>query len=141
MTSKRFFTCKHPNEIHELMVIHPYLLVVFAGLVSYCHSCGYPAPVITCIGRTPAEDDAVGAESDSHSTLRAFDVRSSTYTAEQIKDICDHMNREYADYAAVSAKTGKKILALHHKVDGNSFHFHIQIHGRYRLPVFKGMDK
>lgn len=141
MSSKRFFSCKHPDEINELMVIHPYALVVFAGLVAYCHDRGYPSPVITCIGRTKSEDISTGSESDSHSTLRAFDVRSSIYTQAQIEDICDYMNREFSQYAAISAKTNKKILALCHKVSGGAMHFHFQIHGRFRLPEFKGIAK
>lgn len=139
MSSKRHFTFKDPNEIHELTVVHPYLLLVLSGLVAYVHDRGYPPPVITCLARTPDEDDAVGAESDSHSTLRAFDVRSSVYTQDQIEDICDYMNKEFAQYAAVSAKTGRNILALHHKVAGGAMHFHIQIHRRFALPTFKGM--
>ena len=139
MSSKRFFSFKHPDELQEIMVIHPYTLIVLSGLVAYCHDRGYPAPVITCLARTPDEDDAVGSESDSHSTLRAFDVRSTSYTQSEIEDICSYMNREFAQYAAVSAKTGKKLLALHHKVAGGAMHFHFQIHGRFRLPTFQGM--
>lgn len=139
MSNRQFFTCKYPDEIHELMVLHPYALIVFAGLVAYCMDRGYPAPVITCIGRTPEEDEAEGAESDSHSTLRAFDVRSSIYTQDQIEDICSYMNKEFAQYAAESAKTQKRILAVYHKVTGGGLHFHFQVHGRFRLPVFKGL--
>ena len=140
MASRRFFTCKYPDELHELMVLHPYALLVFAGLSAYCYDRGYPEPVITCIGRTPEEDVQEGAESDSHSTLRAFDISSRPYTMAQIEDIADYMNREYAQYAAVSAKTGKRILCVYHKTEKNgALHFHFQIHGRWRLPVFKGM--
>lgn len=141
MSSKKHFSCKYPDEIHELMVLHPIALLVFAGLVSYCSERGYPAPVLTCIGRTPEEDLSTGAESDSHSTLRAFDVRSSIYTQAQIDDICAYMNKAYAQYAAVSSTTGKKSLAICHKVKGGAMHFHFQIHGRYRLPTFKGMKQ
>lgn len=139
MSNRQFFTCKYPDEIHELTVLHPYALIVFAGLVAYCMDRNYPAPVITCIGRTPEEDEAEGAESDSHSTLRAFDVRSTVYTQAQIEDICDYMNKEFAEYAAVSAKTGKRILAVYHKVEDGQWHFHFQCHGRFRLPKFMGM--
>jgi hypothetical protein len=139
MASRRFFTCKYPNEIHELMVIHPYLLVVFAGLVAYCHDRSYPAPVITSIARTPEENEADGAESDSHVTLRAFDVRSSSYTQDQVDDICEYMNREFSQYAAVNNK-GARRLAVYHKVAGGALHFHFQIHRRFALEVFKGME-
>lgn len=138
MSSKRFFTCKYPDEIQELMVIHPYTLLVLAGLIAYCHDRGYPAPVITCLARTPDEDDAVHAESDSHSTLRAFDVSGKSYTQAQIDDICSYMNKEFEQYAAVT-KSGAKRLALYHKTDIGALHFHFQIHGRFRLPTFKGM--
>lgn len=140
MSSRRFFTCKYPEEIHELMIVHPYALLVFAGLSAYCFERNYPAPVITCIGRTPEEDEAEGAESDSHSTLRAFDISSRPYTQAQIDDIIQHMTKTYGKYGAISAKTGKVSLVLHHKVDGGAFHFHFQVHSKYRLPTFQGMD-
>lgn len=137
--SKRFFTCKYKDEIHELMVIHPYALIVFAGLVSYCFDRKYPAPILTSIARTKEEELAAGAESDSHLTLRAFDISSHPYTLEQIQDICDYMNKEFAMYAAVT-RSGKRSLAVYHAVPGGEMHFHYQIHGRFRLPPFKGMD-
>lgn len=141
MTSRRFFTCKYPDEIRELMVLHPYALIVFAGLVAYCMDRGYPVPIITCIARTPEESVAEGAESDSHETLRAFDISSHPYTLAQIEDIAAYMNTEFAQYAAVSSKTGKKVLCVYHKTDANgAYHFHFQIHGRFRLPVFTGMN-
>lgn len=139
MSSKRHFTCKNPDEIHELMVLHPYALIVFAGLVAYCHDRGYPAPVITSIARTYEENMKDGAESDSHVTLRAFDVRSTCYTQKEIDDLVSYLNKEFAQYAAVN-KQGNRRLAVYHAVEGGQFHFHIQVHARFRLPPFKGMD-
>ena len=139
MISKRFFTCKYPDEINELMVIHPYALIVFAGLVAYCHDRGYPAPIITSIARTAEENAKEGAESDSHCTLRAFDISSHPYTLDQIKDIKDYMNREFEQYAAYN-KRGHRVLCVYHAVPGGAFHFHMQINRRWALPEFTGMD-
>jgi hypothetical protein len=139
MCSKRHFTCKYPDEIHELMVIHPYALIVFAGLVAYCHDRSYPSPILTSIARTPEENEADGAESDSHVTLRAFDISSRPYTLAQIEDICAYMKNEFKQYAAVNAK-GANRLVVYHKVDKGAMHFHFQIHRRFSLPEFKGMN-
>lgn len=137
--SKRHFYMKNPTEIHELMVLHPYALIVFAGLVAYCFDRGYPAPVITSIARTEEENAAAGAESDAHVSLRAFDVRSFVYTEEQIEDIKQYMNKEFEMYAAVNSK-GHRVLCVYHKVEGGGMHFHLQIHRRFALPYFQGME-
>jgi hypothetical protein len=148
MASRRFFACKYPEEIHELAVLHPYALIVFAGLTAYCYDRGYPAPTLTSIGRTEEENAKDGAESMAHPELRAFDVRSTDYTLAQIEDIKEYMNREFAQYAAVSSSNGKKLLCVYHEVRklvkgkwvSGGWHFHFQIHRRWALPTFTGMN-
>lgn len=141
MTSnKQFWSCKDPQEINELMYVSPYLLMIFAGLVCYCKERNYPAPVITSIGRTKLEEAQAGAQSDSHLTLRAFDISSRPYTLAQIEDICHHMNKEYEQFAAMNVQ-GQKKLAVYHKVEGGAWHIHFQVHRRFALPEWKGMPK
>lgn len=136
--NKQFWSCKDPREISELMYVSPYTLLIFAGLVCYCSERGYPSPILTSIGRTKEEETTAGAQSDSHLTLRAFDISSRPYTLEQIQDICSYMNKEFELYAAVTA-TGKKVLALYHAVEGGVYHIHFQIHRRFALPAWMGL--
>lgn len=140
MSNRLFWSCKDPHELLELMYVHPYTLLVFAGLVAYCYDRGYPAPLLTSIGRTVEENELDGAESMSHPELRAFDISSRPYTLDQVKDICAYLNKEFDQYAAVS-RSGKKLLALYHKVEGGAYHIHIQIHRRFALPIWKGLPQ
>ena len=137
-SNRQFWSCKDHLEIYELQFVHPYLLIVFAGLNAYCFDRGYPAPIITSLARTVEENDLVGAESDSHITMRAFDISSRPYTLKQIEDICDYMKKEFKEYAAVN-KEGANRLAVYHKVEGGVMHFHFQIHRRFSLAKWLGL--
>jgi hypothetical protein len=136
----QFFTCKDKNEIHELTIIHPYLLVVLADLVRFCHDSKYPAPIITSLCRTTEENELVGGESDTHVTRRAFDISSRNYSSDQIKNIVTYLNTSWVKYAAMNTQ-GQIRLAVHHKVPGGAPHTHIQIAKRYSLPEFTGEIK
>lgn len=135
----QWFKFKDPSEYVELQYLHPYAFLVFADLVRFCHDSKMPTPVVTCVCRTPEEDAALGAESDSHSTRRAFDISSRPYTKDQINSILNYMNTQWLKYAAINSQ-GQVRLAIYHKVDGNAFHFHFQIHKRYELPVWHGEE-
>jgi hypothetical protein len=121
------------------MALHPYALVVFAGLVACCWENNLPAPVLTSIGRTAEENLAEGAESDSHVTLRAFDISSRPYTMPQIEFIISYMTKKFGHLGAVNDKRQVR-LVVYHKTETGAFHFHFQIHGKYRLPPFTGMS-
>jgi hypothetical protein len=136
----QFFSFKDESEWKELQYLHPAALMVFADLVRFCHDSKMPAPVITCLLRTPEENEAVGAESDSHVTRRAFDVRSSTYTKGQIESIVNYMNTQWTKYAAINSH-GQVRLAVHHKTTQGALHFHFQINRRYSLPKWEGLSE
>jgi hypothetical protein len=135
--NRKFFSCKDPHEINELMVLSPYALFVFAALVKYCYDVQYPAPTITSIGRTKEEDLALGAESNSHQTLRAFDISSAPYSKKIIDDIISYMTKHYGQWGAVNSK-GEVRLAIYHKVTNGALHFHFSVHSRFSLPSFVG---
>lgn len=135
--NKKFFDLKVPTEIYELQVLSPYALFIFAAVVKYCYDVGFPAPTITSIGRTQEEDAALGAESNSHQTLRAFDISSRPYTKKAIDDIIAHMTKNYGQYGAVNDKNEIR-LVIYHKVEHNTFHFHFSVHSRFSLPAFTG---
>lgn len=136
--NKTFFSFKTPSEIEELRVIHPYAFFIAAGLVKYCYDVGFPSPIFTSLARTHEENMLEGAESDSHVTMRAFDVSSRPYTVKQIKDIQEYMTKNYGKYGAENSN-GQIRLVVYHKVESGAFHFHFQIHSRYKLPIFNGV--
>lgn len=137
--NQRFFECKYPDEIHELTILHPYALFVFAWLVRLCFENKLPAPILTSIARTSEEDELEGAVSDSHRTLRAFDVSSKAYTQEQIEFITIKLSKLLSQFAAVNSE-GEPRLVVYHKTKKGAWHFHFQVHAKYRLPEFKGMN-
>lgn len=136
----KFWDIKNPQEIEELKYIHPYLLLVLADTIRFCYDSKLPTPVITCLCRTEEEEAQVGAESTSHLTRRALDLRSSVYTKSQIETICNYLNQTWGKkYGAINTQ-GQIRLAIYHRVEGGAYHFHAQIHARFALPEWKGLD-
>lgn len=76
--------------------------------------------VITCLYRDPAENAAVGGIANSpHMSWEAVDLRSSTFTQEEIDRMLAFLN-------CFSFRNGKK-TAICHAVAGGAKHFHIQV--------------
>lgn len=136
--NRRFFACKQAEEIHELTVLHPYALVVFAWLVQYCFEQGLPIPTLTSIARTPEEEAKEGAESDAHSTCRAFDVSSLPYHKRDIDEIIRVATKLFGKWGAIN-KEGQVRLVVYHKVTNGQWHFHFQIHRKFAQNTFTGL--
>lgn len=135
----KFWDIKDESEIEELKYIHPYLLLIFADLTRFCYDSKLPAPVISCLARTKVEEAQAGAESTSHLTRRALDLRSSIYTKQQIDTICNYLNTNWgAKYGAKNSQ-GQIRLAIYHRVEGGAFHMHLQISAIFALPEWKGL--
>jgi hypothetical protein len=137
--NRRFISFKYPEEIQELTVMHPFILMIIADLSAFCWMQGYPAPVITCLGRTDEENHREHSVSETHPELRAFDLRSEVYTEVQHAAIVKHLQQKFNQWAAVGPD-GQPRLVVYHKTDIGSFHFHVQLHSKFALPKFVGMN-
>lgn len=60
------------------------------------------------------------ASTSVHSFWRAVDIRSWDFEPEQLREICQFINRSF-EY------TGERKTAIVHKVGDGAFHFHIQV--------------
>lgn len=136
--NQKFWDIKDDHEAEELKYLHPYALLIFADIVRFCYDSKIPAPTITSLLRTQEEEAAAGAESTSHLTRRAFDLRSKDYTKSQIESVCNYINTHWIKYAAKNSQ-GQIRGAIYHRVEGGAFHFHIQISAAFALPEWKGL--
>ena len=83
--------------------------------------------VITSLYRDPAEQAALYAKAEKkvvnspHSFWLAADLRSSTFSKEEIDRICEYVNGRYKN-------ANGKTVAFCHTVPGQAPHFHIQLY-------------
>lgn len=83
--------------------------------------------VITSIFRDMTEQSELYKHSahkvpvSPHMSWEAADLRSRTFTKEEIDRICEYLNLKYSN------KNGKKV-AFCHSIDGNAEHFHIALY-------------
>lgn len=138
MQDRKFWDIKETENIEELKYLHPYAFLIFADICRFCYDSKYPAPVLTSIQRTQEEEAQAGAESTSHLTRRAFDLRSSIYTKQQIETITNYVNTNWVKYAAKNSQ-GQIRAAVYHRVEGGAVHFHIQISIMFALPEWRGL--
>ena len=135
----QFWEMKNKEEIHELMYLHPYAFLIFADLCRFCYDSGYPHPVLTNVQRTQEEEAAAGAESTSHLTRRAFDLRSTIWTKDQITNITNYLTLTWGTKYGAKNSQGQIRLVVYHKVTGNQWHLHCQISIMFALPEWKGI--
>ncbi len=85
--------------------------------------------IITMIGRTDAEQDAIYKDDPKykikkfkspHQFSHAADIRSSIFSSDEIKGIEDYLNNKY------NGINYYKWTARNHIVGNGAFHFHIQ---------------
>lgn len=121
---KKRFNCKDPYELHELRMIHPKLMLVFAALNYWCDNRSLPL-VITSIIRTEEENKRVGAKSRTHIEGRAMDISVKDWDEQDIMEAQRFLEGEYYHWGAISKDTQKRRLVVLHK--GTAMHLHIQI--------------
>lgn len=90
-------------------------------------------PVVTETVTTIGEDNALKRVSSTHREGRAFDIRTRGWLKKDIEDFMAHFNNTHWSLGAISAKTGKPNLIVHHDA-GTGPHFHVQLAKRYALP-------
>mgnify|MGYP001544225043 CR=1 FL=1 len=127
--NKPFATVKHKNELDELLLIHPVLLGALSQVFLWCHEYEVPC-VITSMVRTPSENVAVGAVSQTHTTGRAVDLSVRGWSADQVESFVNWANMFFQDIAAVNRR-GEPRFAVYHV--GTAPHLHLQIHRKYEL--------
>lgn len=89
-------------------------------------------PVVTETVTTIGEDNALKRVSSTHREGRAFDIRTRGWIKKDIEDFMAHFNDKHWSLGAISAKTGKPNLIVHHDA-GTGPHFHVQLAKKYAL--------
>ena len=117
------------NEYRFLKEKNPGLYELMTDLTVWStRELGMPV-TITMIDRTQAEQDEIYKNDakymakkfkSPHQIAHAIDIRSLTYTPEQIKKTEDYLNEKY------NSSNFYKWTARNHKVPGQAYHFHIQ---------------
>lgn len=114
---------KSPELEAQYLSRSPILQKICAEFCALSRELGIEPVVTRVLGR-------VQKESGVHPAGRAVDFRDdcqgadgkvrSLYGDDQAKSIVDRLNARYP-------RTDGKQVALHHKVDGSEYHFHIQV--------------
>lgn len=92
---------------------------------------------LTATVSTKEEDLALGRESDTHRTRRAFDVRTRDLPESLIAELCSIARKKYRQHGA-SVK-GVPALVVY-RPHGSGPHLHVQLNRKYALPelTYKG---
>lgn len=116
-------TGRLPSEIADLPQKNKPLYDLILDVASYCDTNFKKNIVITMIYRTQEEQYDIYGEGytkkSPHQFWQAVDLRSRTFTDEEIKQLVDYINKKYND------KNYYKWSAKCHNV-GHGDHFHIQ---------------
>lgn len=117
------------KEVQELKTKNPGLSALLDDLVKWIKANMGKDPVLTMVSRTKAEQDYIYRNdpryklkkfTSPHQLWQAIDLRSRTFTADEIKKIEAYLNTKYKGTNAF-AWTAKC-----HKVTDGVDHFHIQ---------------
>ena len=119
---------KFKSKIAEerFVLMHPQAQELASAMVEWARINYDIELVITETRTTKTEDEALGRESDTHRTGRAFDIRTRDLPQEFIHDFIQYFSTLYGHLGAVSGKTNKPNL-IHYKPHGTGPHFHVQI--------------
>lgn len=114
-----FKTPKIEKEYHELPIHNRRMHMLLKALEIFCELELKKDVTLTEIYRDPAQNAAVGGIPNSpHMTWEGVDLRSSTFTADEIERIKAFLN-------TFRFRNGK-LVCVYHAVPGGAFHFHIQ---------------
>lgn len=118
----KYWHHKPEVNISDLQNIKPELMMLFAAFVYYCNKVGKLAVITSII-----TDSVVGRKSKTHDQGRAFDARALGWSDAEVNKLVKYFNRKFVDIAAISASDREPRAVVHHKVDGNAYHFHFQV--------------
>lgn len=122
---------KHDKDMKLFFLMHPLLQIIATDGSYWAYKNGLDF-VITETITTISDDSSKKRVSSSHREHRAFDLRSSGWSQEEIKNFEIYLSEKYRGLGAISSKTGKENLVEHHD-SGYGPHFHIQIHSKFGL--------
>lgn len=117
------------EEFKSLLTKNQPLYHLILDLELFCLKEFKKSIVITMIGRTDDEQDELYKSDPKyklkkfkspHQFWQAVDIRSLTFTADEIKKIEQYLNKKYI-------KNKLPWTAKNHKVGDNGWHFHIQL--------------
>lgn len=117
------------EELKKLITLNPELHYLIFDLAEFVKGAFKKEITITMIDRTQAEQDELYKNDEKYKAKKfvsphmvgaAVDIRSKTFTPEEIKRIEDYLNSKY------NTSNVFKWTAKNHKVGDNAFHFHIQ---------------
>jgi hypothetical protein len=134
MNLKKFVKFKHKNQLETVVMMHPLIISVMFDMAFYCSTRNIPFVVTDTIS-TIKKDSKLGRISDSHRTMRAFDLRSKTFLPKQRIEFVSFFNEKYKDIASVSLSDNKPRLIVLHGT-GENIHFHISIHSKFKIKGF-----
>lgn len=117
------------TEYNDLPARNSFLAQLLQDLDKYVQNKFKKELVVTMIGRTTLEqaeiykDDPkfkIRAFKSPHQLWHALDLRSKTFTDEEVKDIEDYLNKKY------NGNNAYAWTARNHEVANHGEHFHIQ---------------
>lgn len=111
----------------ESEVISPVLKVVIDDLSDWCNERGITLHITSLI-RSEAENERIGAISDTHIEGRAvdFSIKSEYgWTDKLINDMVTYLEEKYGHLGAVTEKGISRLIVIHDA--GLGLHVHIQI--------------
>ena len=126
------FKCKDTRlaeEYDDLKTTNKPLFDLLTDLNDYTNKKFGKGIVLTMIFRTTAEQESIYGKtaryrkrpfSSPHQWWQATDIRSYTFTKEEINQVCDYLNKKYND------SNYYKWTAKCHEVGKHGWHFHIQ---------------
>jgi hypothetical protein len=117
---KDHYLMKHEDKL-QMSKWHPNLLVLFADINKWAWEHGLPLEV------TRAIDGMIAGVSKTniHESARAIDLSVRGWTADQILQCVESMNKKWEHIAAVSSSTGERVACVYH--NGQGWHIHAQV--------------
>jgi len=124
----KFKTTRIEEEYSELQDKNAQLHALLVMLDGYTRAKFSKEIVLTHLFRTPEEQVSLYAATEPskrpakspHQSWEAVDLRSTTFTEAEHKDMCDMLNKTYKNKNA-------KPVAFVHAIAGGAPHFHIQV--------------
>jgi len=114
---------KQKSDIALFHQLRLELQIIFLDLCKYCEKRGMPAPTITSTIR----GRLARSVSDTHAEDRAIDIRSWVYNLDEIDDMVDYINGEWADkYGTAPAGQLPRCLVYEGNLGKNN-HLHLQV--------------
>lgn len=116
MIKQRFYC---DDEIKELMLVDPDLLIVLANMVKWANDRG----VRLCVTSILRDYDKF-SKSDTHQTGRAFDLSVKGWSNDDIEEFTLYFTQNFGKLGAIV--DGSPRLIVHHNI-GLGDHLHIQV--------------